>query len=132
MTEPRRPTSRARQLRNGATLPEQHLGRHLAKRQLGGGHKFSRQMPVGPYFADFLCRERALIVELDGSHHDQQAIYDARRTAFLHEQGFTVVRFTNVEATEDSDRVLAAIQGRLDESPSRLSARATSGRSTVE
>ena len=131
MTESRRPTSRARQLRNGATLPEQHLWRLLAKRQLGG-HKFSRQMPVGPYFADFLCRERALIVELDGSHHDQQAIYDARRTAFLHEQGFTVVRFTNVEAMEDTDRVLAAIQGRLDESPSRLSARATSGRSTVE
>ena len=57
-----RPTKRAQQLRNNATDAERRLWRHLRARQLEG-FKFSRQMPVGPFICDFMCRERQLIVE---------------------------------------------------------------------
>src|SRR3546814_5654573 len=46
----------------------------------------------GPYFCDFLCREAKLIIELDGSTHDDSAEYDARRDACCRELGFTVLR----------------------------------------
>ncbi len=69
MTPPNRNTARAKSLRNVASPPERLLWQNLRNRQLGG-HKFNRQMPVGPYFADFLCREFRLIVELDGISHD--------------------------------------------------------------
>ncbi len=50
-----RDTERARELRNAATPTERALWRYLSRSQLGA--KFSRQMQVGPYFADFLCRD---------------------------------------------------------------------------
>jgi BirA family biotin operon repressor/biotin-[acetyl-CoA-carboxylase] ligase len=59
----KRNTGRARELRNSATPAERLLWQQLRSSELG--HKFSRQMPVGPYFADFLCRELHFIIEVD-------------------------------------------------------------------
>ena len=57
--------SRARSLRQSQTQAEAALWRQLRGRQVGGC-KFVRQEPIGPYFVDFVCRERRLIVEVDG------------------------------------------------------------------
>ena len=67
-----RPTRTAQKLRNTATDAEKKLWTHLSRRQLNG-FKFSRQMPVGPYICDFMCREAKLVVELDGGQHDARA-----------------------------------------------------------
>ena len=75
-----RPTARERELRNNATDAEKLLWRHLSRRQLGG-YKFSRQMPVGPFVCDFMCREARLVVEADGGQHG--AARDAARTRFI-------------------------------------------------
>lgn len=115
-----RDTERARRLRNGATQAERHLWRYLQNRQLGG-FRFTRQKQIGPYFADFLCRERRLVVELDGSQHEERADADARRTAYLEGEGYTVLRFWNDEATDDTDRVLARILAALEPLPSVFS-----------
>jgi very-short-patch-repair endonuclease len=88
----------------------------LRNRQLAG-HKFSRQMPVGPYFADFLCREAKLIVELDGSTHDRRGDYDARRDHYCRSEGFTVLRFQNAEAMGNIDGVLSHIAATLAQLP---------------
>jgi very-short-patch-repair endonuclease len=61
-------TSRARALRSQPISAEAKLWAKLRNRQLGG-FKFVRQAPIGPYFADFLCRERKVIVEVDGGTH---------------------------------------------------------------
>jgi hypothetical protein len=66
-------------------------------------------MPVGPYVVDFCCRERKLIVELDGGQHAAQAAYDARRTVFLVEQGYRVLRFWDNEALGNRDGVLQRV-----------------------
>ena len=68
-----------------------------------------RQEPVGPYYADFLCPEARLVVELDGGQHSTSAERDARRTTFLEAHGLRVIRFWNYEVIEDLDAVCATI-----------------------
>ncbi|MBX7104181.1 MAG: endonuclease domain-containing protein [Gemmataceae bacterium] len=98
----------ARHLRRNMTDAERRLWSLLRDRQLTGW-KFRRQVPVGPYVADFACLERRLIVELDGSQHVEQSDYDAERSTWLVEQGFAVVRFWNHQVFEEPDAVVEAI-----------------------
>ena len=109
-------TRRARELRRDAPGAERVVWRHLRNRQLGGW-KFARQEPVGPYFADFACREARLIVEIDGATHStgEELASDARRTAFLVEQGYRVMRFSNESVFEQIEGVLEEIFGVLGE-----------------
>jgi len=107
-----RATGLARSLRNRSTDAERKLWRHLSRRQLNG-HKFSRQMPVGPYICDFLCREHRLIVEVDGGQHCDSSS-DVRRTEYLKQSGFKVLRFWNNEVLGNVEGVLATIAQTLD------------------
>ncbi|MDP3553589.1 endonuclease domain-containing protein [Methylocystis sp.] len=94
-----------RKLRKSQTSAEQRLWAKLRSRRLGG-YKFVRQQPIGPYFVDFLCREHAMILEVDGATHStaEKLAHDMRRTCFLSDAGFQVVRVTN-------DDVFANIEG---------------------
>ncbi|WP_395390961.1 DUF559 domain-containing protein [Novosphingobium sp. BL-8A] len=103
-----RNTVRARQLRNEATPAERLLWRYLSRSQLGV--KFSRQMPVGPYFADFLCRELALVVELDGWSHQVRVEYDAARNRWMAAHGLRVMRFSNEAVMRELEGVVTAIR----------------------
>ncbi len=96
----------ARGLRARMTDAEHRLWYHLRDRRLLG-HKFRRQVPIGPYIADFACLPLRLVIEIDGGQHD--AAVDGLRTACLHEQGFTVLRFWNNDVLRDTDAVLADI-----------------------
>jgi len=73
-------------LRNGATPAERKLWRYLSKSQAGA--KFSRQLKVGSFFPDFLCRELKLTVEVDGYSHDVRPGRDVYRDRYLTEAGF--------------------------------------------
>ena len=110
-----RPTLKAQKLRTNATDAEKKLWTHLSRRQLNG-FKFSRQMPVGPYICDFMCREAKLVVELDGGQHDELAGYDAARTEFIEASGYRLVRFWNTDVLSNTDYVLTAI-GEAPEGP---------------
>ena len=103
-----RNTQRARELRHSATPAERELWRYLSRSQLGV--KFSRQMPVGPFFADFLCRERRLIVELDGFSHDVAPERDVRRNNYLREAGYQVLHFANADVAGNVEGVVTAIR----------------------
>lgn len=103
-----RNTDRARSLRQAATPAERALWQYLSRSQLGV--KFSRQMPVGPFFADFLCRELSLVIELDGHSHDIAPEHDARRDAWMAERGFTVLRFANDDVHANIEGVVTAIR----------------------
>ena len=85
----------ARSLRTGQTEAEGKLWKLLRDRRLCQ-LKFKRQVPIGKYVADFVCFEKRLIVEADGSQH-ADSDHDRERDAWLRAQGFTVVRFWNVE-----------------------------------
>ena len=100
---------RARNLRKDDTQAERLLWEALRARRLSG-FKFVRQLSVGPYFADFACRECKLIVEIDGASHgtEGEMAHDRKRTEFLAVQGWRVHRawnqdvFTNLNGVCDS------------------------------
>jgi very-short-patch-repair endonuclease len=85
---------RARALRRQSTDAEWKLWAVVRNRQLGG-FKFRRQVPIDRYIADFACREARLVVEIDGSQHQDRADYDADRTSVLEACGWRVLRFDN-------------------------------------
>lgn len=80
----------------------------LRNRQLQG-LKFRRQVPIGPFIVDFLCAEARLAIELDGDSHARKQRYDQRRTLFLKNHGYRVLRFPNDKLYEDLEGVLAQI-----------------------
>lgn len=108
-------TARARVLRDGGNFAEGALWNELKNRGLGG-YKFVRQMPFGPYFADFACRQRRLVVELDGSQHAESG-YDRARDEFMRREGYSVLRFWSADIVRQRrsicETVLAALDGRL-------------------
>ena len=108
-----RDTARARDLRGAATPAERILWRYLSRSQLGV--KFSRQMPLGPWFADFLCRELCLVIELDGFSHDVQPERDVGRDRWMVANGYRVLRFTNADVAGNVEGVVTAIQQAIAE-----------------
>jgi very-short-patch-repair endonuclease len=102
---------RARKLRREMTLQERMLWRGL-KEAFPGVH-FRKQVPLGPYYADFACHAAKLVIELDGSQHADAVTYDAARTVFLESEGYTVIRFWNNDVTTYLDGVLTAIARHL-------------------
>jgi very-short-patch-repair endonuclease len=103
-------TNRARTLRSRPISAEARLWAKLRGRRLGG-LKFIRQAPVGPYFVDFLCRERMVVVEVDGGTHgtEHEIACDEHRAAHLHRLGFRIFRVHNVDVYENLERVLDAL-----------------------
>jgi very-short-patch-repair endonuclease len=99
--------NRARVLRSQPISAEARLWARLRNRRLGG-HKFVRQLPIGRYFADFVCRARKVVVEVDGGTHwtDAQSAGDARRTVELRRLGYRVFRVCNDDIYRNLDGVL--------------------------
>ena len=99
-----------RRLRNAPTDAEHVLWQALRGRQIENC-KFRRQHPFADYILDFVCLERALIVELDGGQHT--AAVDAERTRFLENAGFSILRFWNNDVFANRAGVLETIQKSL-------------------
>ncbi len=105
---------RAKQLRRNQTDTERKLWTRLRARQLNG-MKFRRQHPIGCYIVDFCCVECRLIVEADGGHHVSQVEADRRRTKFLEDRGYRILRFWDHEVLTDLDVVLEQITATVSE-----------------
>ncbi len=108
-------TGQARSLRRNETEEEYRLWSDLRARRLNG-YKFTRQVPLGPFIVDFLCRDARLIVEIDGFQH-AESLSDQRRTEWLNANGYSVLRFWNQEIARERrsvlETILAALEGRL-------------------
>lgn len=114
------PDPRVKQLRVDMTKAERKLWSALRGRRLAG-FKFRRQRRIGPFIVDFVCMESRVIVEADGGQHADNA-HDERRTLWLQQRGWRVLRFWNNEILENIDGVQLAILRILEEpSPSRAS-----------
>ena len=99
-------TEFARQLRKTMTDAEVRLWFHLRRSQLNG-FRFRKQHPIGPYIADFACIEKRLIVEVDGSQHNETI--DAERDTWFQRHEYRVLRFWNHDVLSQTDHVLAEI-----------------------
>lgn len=100
-----------RVLRKNPTPAEARLWRHLRLRQLDDC-KFRRQHPHHNVVLDFVCLERKLVIELDGSHHAESPA-DRHRDTRLTQDGFLVLRFWNNEVLGDLTAVLMRIHDAL-------------------
>ena len=101
---PRRQRDNAKAMRTEMTEAELKLWNALRGNRLMG-LKFRRQTPIGPYIVGFACPSKRLIVEADGTQHADNMAYDAERTAFLEQSGWTVLRFWNDDVLKDIDGV---------------------------
>jgi very-short-patch-repair endonuclease len=80
------------------------------------GTKFKRQAMIGKFIVDFVCFEKHLIIEVDGSQHaDNEA--DRLRTRWLEEEGFRVLRFWNNEVLKNTGGVLDSIMVAIESTP---------------
>ena len=96
----------AKALRSSTTDAEIKLWYHLRAKRLGGLN-FRRQHPIPPYIADFYCEALRLVVELDGSQHDEDV--DRARTQALERQGLVILRFWDNQVLQETEAVLEAI-----------------------
>jgi len=103
---------KARLLRRNQTEAETVLWNVLRNRGLKS-MKFRRQVPVGHYIADFLCKEAMLIVEVDGGQHAAQVEYDQARDEYLRACGYEVVRFWNNEVLTNLEGALETLNSTL-------------------
>ena len=103
---PTRTRQHARELRQSGTDAERKLWYRLRAGRLNG-LKFRRQHPIPPYIVDFYCDARKLVVELDGSQHNDEV--DRERSRFLETQGLKILRYWDNEVLQQMDAVLEAI-----------------------
>ena len=98
--------AQARAQRRRMSPPEARLWVLLRTDPFRAAH-FRRQVPVGPYYADFASHTVKLIIEVDGSQHttDEAIRHDSRRTEFLKTQGYRVIRSTTIDILRNIDGV---------------------------
>jgi len=88
------------------------MWRYLHLRQ-AHGHRFCRQVPIGPYVADFVCLKALIVIEVDGGQHAEARAYDAARDEFMRHQGFRILRFGNNEVLENMEGIWEVIVSEL-------------------
>ena len=108
---------RARSFRKNMTDAENRMWHFLRNRRLKG-YKFVREHIIGIYIADFVCRKKKVIIEIDGGQHVEAACYDQKRTEFLEKEGYKVLRFWNHEVFKNIEEVLEAILDLIENVPS--------------
>lgn len=109
-------TKFAKLLRKQSTDTEMFLWQHLRSKRLEG-FKFRRQEPIGQYIVDFVCHEKGVIVECDGSQHID-SINDQARDRWLSKQGYQVLRFWDNDVLQNTKGVLETILKACQSSPS--------------
>jgi very-short-patch-repair endonuclease len=99
----------ARQMRKEPTEAEKILWQHLRRHQILDLN-FRRQHPVERFILDIYCSEIGLVIEVDGPIHQYSQLEDALRTDYLESLGLKVMRFTNEQVLEFTDKTLYSIE----------------------
>lgn len=100
-------TSRARTLRANMTDAERKLWYAFRDRRFAS-FKFRRQVPIGPFIADFICYDARVVIEVDGSQHADSSS-DARRDRWFAANDFLVLRFWNNDVLKNREGVLTSV-----------------------
>lgn len=98
----------AQNLRNNSTLAESVLWKYLRNKQ-AQGFRFRRQTVFGKYIVDFYCPRLKLVIEIDGSSHNDKYEYDRERDEYLQSLGLTVLHLDNSDILHHIGQGLFAI-----------------------
>lgn len=101
----------ARNLRKNST-PQENMLWQILRNHKFYGHEIRRQSPIGNYIVDFVCRNKKIIIEIDGVQHNklENIEYDKKRTAYLEKKGYKIIRFWNDEITKNIEGVYKKLQ----------------------
>ena len=68
------------------------------------------------YFADILSPLHKLVVEVDGGYHGEQTqqLMDFRRSLFLKNSGYSIIRVKNEQVNHDAGGIALAIMNAAD------------------
>jgi type I restriction enzyme R subunit len=103
---------RAKELRKAGNLPEVLFWNEVKNKQFKG-YDFDRQKIIGNYIVDFYCSNCQVVIEIDGSSHDDKVEYDAERDAFLESLGLTVIHIP----VNDIMKQMSSVMNMLYEHP---------------
>lgn len=100
---------RARGLRKAGVFSEVIFWKYVNRKQF---HKidFDRQRIIGNYIVDFYVKALGLIIEIDGSSHNDREEYDSRREDFLKSLGLVIFRISDLRVKNDLDNVLKELE----------------------
>ncbi|MBN2093856.1 MAG: endonuclease domain-containing protein [Candidatus Zambryskibacteria bacterium] len=106
----RKLSDRRKELRKNQTKTEEKLWWYLKDKRLG--IKFRRQHSIGGYILDFICKEKKLIIEIDGRVHlkKDNKEYDKVRDKYFEELNYKVLRFTNDEVENGVKEIIDVIK----------------------
>lgn len=96
---------KARELRKAGNLPEVLFWNRVKNKQFKG-FDFDRQKIIGNYIVDFYCSNCNVVIEIDGSSHNDKAEYDAERDAYLKSLGLTVIHIPVVDVMQNLNGVM--------------------------
>ena len=99
-------------LREKMTIEEKLLWNKLKDNQLS--IRFKPQHPIDIYIADFYCHALKLVIEIDGTSHQNKMEQDENRTNELENFGITVIRFANSEVKNDFEKVIEKIKNEIE------------------
>lgn len=96
----------AKILRKNMTSQERKLWAILRNHKFYG-YEIRRQYPIGEYIVDFICRNKQIIIEVDGGQHNEEENIksDNIRTKYLESKGYKVIRFWNNEIDSNMEGV---------------------------
>lgn len=103
----------ARELRKNMTPSEQLVWEKIRRKSLGV--EFHRQVPILNYIVDFYCHEIGLVIEIDGSIHDNNFLEDAERQGKMEKYGLRFLRFSNNEVLSNMMVVMNTIRNYIKE-----------------
>ena len=104
--------SLSRTNRKAGNLSEVLLWQELQKSKLGV--RFTRQKTIGNYIADFYCREKKMVIEIDGWSHDDKYEYDKERDEYMKSLGIHVLRISDKDVKQDMSNILIWIKHNID------------------
>ena len=96
---------RAKELRRAGNLCEVLLWQQLCKKKFNG-YDFDRQKIIGDYIVDFYCANCDVVIEIDGSSHDEKVDYDRERDAFLESLGLIVIHVMAKDVLNNLNNVI--------------------------
>jgi len=99
----------SRKLRKESTLSEVLLWQQLKNKQICGC-VFNRQKPLLDYIVDFYCKEKALVIEIDGASHEDKYEKDLAREKELKALGLNILRFNDEDVKKNMEEVLKTIE----------------------
>ncbi|MFV1975771.1 MAG: endonuclease domain-containing protein [Candidatus Scalindua sp.] len=103
---------RAKALRKAGVLSEVLFWQQVHKKKFKG-LDFDRQKIIGNYIVDFYCPNQNVVIEIDGSSHNNKQEYDEERDAYLKGLGLTIIHIKDIDVKKRLSEVMAGLGDHL-------------------